>query len=391
MNTFSATISEAADRRPAPRSVLRALGELRRGAPVLLAGPHPALDGDDVAGLVLLAAETMSPEGIADAGAVAGDGAGPVLMLMSHARATLLRTGQTGADGQAGQVTGWIASPDLASLATPPGDATSTNDAWSGARPGRAAPVPPDGPAALALLKLARLLPMAVIAACHDGAGARAASSDVLAVDPADILAHPMRASLALSIVAEAPVPLADSREARLVAFRAPDAGIEHVAIVIGDPASHDAPLVRLHSECFTGDLLGSLRCDCGDQLRGAIRMIAAEGAGVVLYLAQEGRGIGLVNKLRAYALQDGGLDTLDANLALGWDADERSFLLAATMLERLGIRRVRLLTNNPDKIAALAAFGITVAGRVAIGIASNDVNESYLRTKRLRFGHLGS
>ena len=378
---------EAADRRPAPRSVLRALGELRRGAPVLLAGAQGRAGDDDGPAFVLLAAETMSPDGIADAAAVAGEGAGPVLMLMSQARATLLRTGATGDDGSPGRVTAFVAAPDLAALASPAGDGVPL----SRAPPGDAAALPADGPAALALLKLARLLPMAVIVACRGGSGRRAAVSDVLAVDPADILAHPMRSSLALSIVAEAPVPLADSRDAKLVAFRAPDAGIEHVAIVIGDPASRDAPLVRLHSECFTGDLLGSLRCDCGDQLRGAIRMIAAEGAGVVLYLAQEGRGIGLVNKLRAYTLQDGGLDTLDANLALGWDADERSFLLAATMLERLAIRRCRLLTNNPDKIAALAAFGITVAGRVAISIAANEVNETYLRTKRLRFGHLGS
>src|SRR4030095_2400690 len=117
-----------------------------------------------------------------------------------------------------------------------------------------------------------------------------------------------------------------------------------------------EAPLVRLHSECFTGDLLGSLRCDCGQQLRGAIRRMVEEGAGALLYLSQEGRGIGLVNKLRAYALQDRGLDTLDANRALGWGADERNFLVAAAMLRELGIRRLRLLTNNPGKLAALAA-----------------------------------
>ena len=146
---------------------------------------------------------------------------------------------------------------------------------------------------------------------------------------------------------------------------------------------------MRVHSECFTGDLLGSLRCDCGPQLRGAIRRMAEEGAGVLLYLAQEGRGIGLVNKLRAYALQDRGLDTLDANRALGWGADERNFLVAATMLEELGIRRVRLLTNNPDKLAALAACGVEVAGREPHVVAPNGVNDAYLATKARRFGHL--
>jgi GTP cyclohydrolase II len=148
-------------------------------------------------------------------------------------------------------------------------------------------------------------------------------------------------------------------------------------------------PLVRLHSECFTGDLLGSLRCDCGAQLRGAIRRMEEEGAGVLLYLAQEGRGIGLVNKLRAYRLQDGGLDTLDANRALGWSADERNFWVAAAMLEHLGVPRVRLLTNNPNKLAGLAACGIRVEGREAHAFAPNGVNDGYLETKARRFGHL--
>ena len=134
-------------------------------------------------------------------------------------------------------------------------------------------------------------------------------------------------------------MPLEDAPDARVIAFRSEGAGLDHLAIVVGEPEKVDAPLVRIHSECFTGDLLGSLRCDCGQQLRGAIRRMAEEGAGVLLYLAQEGRGIGLINKLRAYTLQDRGLDTLDANRALGWDADERNFLIAARMLEALGIR----------------------------------------------------
>jgi GTP cyclohydrolase II len=150
-----------------------------------------------------------------------------------------------------------------------------------------------------------------------------------------------------------------------------------------------NAPLVRVHSECFTGDLLGSLRCDCGPQLHQAIRRMEAEGSGVLLYMAQEGRGIGLANKLRAYALQDRGLDTLDANRALGWGADERSFAAAAAMLQDLGITRIRLLTNNPDKVGALEAAGITIAGRLRHAIAANGVNDSYLETKARRFGHL--
>ena len=139
---------------------------------------------------------------------------------------------------------------------------------------------------------------------------------------------------------------------------------------------------MRLHSECFTGDLLGSLRCDCGPQLHGAIRRMAQEGAGVLLYLAQEGRGIGLANKLRAYALQDRGLDTLDANRALGFEPDERSFAVAATMLRQLGVTRLRLLTNNPDKLAALGERGIDVVGREEHAVAPNGINDHYLATK---------
>jgi GTP cyclohydrolase II len=193
--------------------------------------------------------------------------------------------------------------------------------------------------------------------------------------------------------VAEARVPLENAADTRVIAFRTEDGATEHLAIVVGHPevAAPDGrpPLVRLHSECFTGDLLGSMRCDCGLQLRGAIARMAEEGSGVLLYLAQEGRGIGLANKLRAYTLQDRGLDTLDANRALGWGADERNFLIAATMLEALGIHRVRLLTNNPDKMSALAACGVEVTGREAHSFAPNGVNDQYLATKAARFGHL--
>ena len=146
---------------------------------------------------------------------------------------------------------------------------------------------------------------------------------------------------------------------------------------------------MRIHSECFTGDLMGSMRCDCGEQFRGAIARIAEAGDGVVLYLAQEGRGIGLANKLRAYALQDRGLDTLDANRALGWGADERSFDVGSAMLSLLGVRRIRLLTNNPDKVAGIARRGIEVAGREEHKFDPNGVNDDYLRTKAARFGHM--
>ena len=163
----------------------------------------------------------------------------------------------------------------------------------------------------------------------------------------------------------------------------------EHVAFVFGDIGDGEDVLVRVHSECLTGDVFHSLRCDFGEQLESALAMIEREGRGVLLYLAQEGRGIGLVNKLRAYALQDRGLDTLDANRALGWDADERRFLAAAAILDAVGVRRARLLTNNPDKVAGLAACGIEVVSREPLVIPPNGVDDHYLATKARRLGHL--
>jgi GTP cyclohydrolase II len=148
-------------------------------------------------------------------------------------------------------------------------------------------------------------------------------------------------------------------------------------------------PLVRLHSECITGDVLGSLRCDCGEQLNASLALIAQEDAGVLLYLRQEGRGIGLANKIRAYALQDGGLDTVDANLALGLPVDRREYVSAAAILRHLGLRRVRLLTNNPHKQRALEQHGVHVAERVPLIMPPNHVNHDYLRTKADRMGHL--
>lgn len=192
----------------------------------------------------------------------------------------------------------------------------------------------------------------------------------------------------ALLPVASAAVPLDGCPDNIIHAFRPADGGREHLAIVVGNPHAVEAPLVRLHSECFTGDLLGSLKCDCGDQLRGAVAAMAREGAGVLLYLAQEGRGIGLVNKLRAYRLQAAGFDTVDANTALGFAADERSYGVAASMLRHLGIGRVRLLTNNPDKVRQLAARGIAVDGRVPHAFPANPDNVAYLATKAARCGH---
>lgn len=242
---------------------------------------------------------------------------------------------------------------------------------------------PPSAVAAIRLAKLAQLLPAAVL-----GQLAGPPPADLVAVDVSALEAYPTAVGRRLRRVAAASVPLADAEKAQIIAFRPEDGGPEHLVILIGDPPG-DAPLlVRLHSECFTGDLLGSLRCDCGEQLRGAIRALNAAGGGAVLYLAQEGRGIGLINKLRAYRLQDDGFDTVDANLRLGFESDERLFEVAATMLNLLGWRQVRLLTNNPEKVAQLAQAGIDVVERVGHQFPANPHNAHYLATKRDRSGH---
>lgn len=163
--------------------------------------------------------------------------------------------------------------------------------------------------------------------------------------------------------------------------------GVEHLVAVKGEPV--DECLVRLHSECATGDVLGSLRCDCRDQLEASLRMIEDAGCGVFIYMrGHEGRGIGLANKLRAYALQEGGMDTLDANLHLGFKGDERDYADAAAILKSLGLRRIRLLTNNPGKTGALEEAGITISARVPLWTATNPHNEAYIATKRGRMGH---
>lgn len=165
--------------------------------------------------------------------------------------------------------------------------------------------------------------------------------------------------------------------------------GEHHVALVKGDIGDGHDVLVRVHSECLTGDAFGSMRCDCGEQLASAMDAVEAEGRGVVLYMRQEGRGIGLVNKLRAYELQDDGLDTLDANLALGFRGDEREYYIGAQILRDIGVRTMRLLTNNPDKVYQLNDFGIEIAERVPIAAAPNEFDRRYLETKKTRMGHI--
>ena len=178
------------------------------------------------------------------------------------------------------------------------------------------------------------------------------------------------------------------SEDAEIVMFRAEISGEEHCAVLIGAGANKDTA-GKLHSQCITGDILGSLKCDCGDQLQAAMQLMADSGGGILVYLAQEGRDIGLLNKMRAYALQDNGLDTVDANHALGFETDERLFLPAARILLALNVSKIQLITNNPDKIRQLEQHGIHVTKRVPLELDSNPHNRRYLKTKQTRTGHL--
>ena len=372
------------------------MAELRRGAPVLV--------GDGAAGALVLAAETGDGEDLARLFALlSGPGTGEasgskVFLALTAHRAVAL-----------GLVPASRITPGGPSVCVLPVDPAGEADLLRRLADPTASPAAPAvhrlplasvatgnlaayAEAAIALAKQARLLPAVAIGLLPAEAGdgrAFAAAEDILAVGVGDIASYETLASRSLVPVSEAHVPLAGAEATRIITFRPGDGGIEHLAILIGEPAPGRPVLTRLHSACLTGDLLGSLRCDCGDQLQGAIAEIARQGSGLLLYLAQEGRGIGLVNKLRAYRLQDRGADTLEANLQLGFDADERIYLPAAEMLRRLGFESVRLMTNNPEKVAGLARLGIAVVERVPHVFPSNRHNEGYLETKATRFGHM--
>jgi GTP cyclohydrolase II len=236
--------------------------------------------------------------------------------------------------------------------------------------------------AALELMKRAYLLPAAVMLplAADDMA--------MVEVDADAIEDFHDQSARDLTIAARTRVPLAESVDSEFVVFRGGDGLREQLAIVVGKPDPSAPVLTRLHSACLTGDLFGSLKCDCGDQLRGAVREIAEAGGGVLLYLDQEGRGIGLVNKMRAYGLQEQGHDTVDADAVLGYGPDERRYAIAGAMLALLGYRRICLMTNNPGKIEALADFGVNVVDHRRLIGTVNPHNQDYLQTKARRAGH---
>jgi len=348
-----------------PRAVSRAIDAIRRGWPIAIHAP-----GEEPLGL--LAVETADQAALA---AFVPAGRCPLLISSGRA-ATLKLTNQLAAADPDLPVViepaPWLDFATATALADPQLDLATP---LKGPFHTQAIACPAAALAAIRLARVAGLLPAFFV----DGIAPE------VTITPADLDAHQSAAALRLAVRARLPVAGAD--DAEIVAFRQPDSGDEHVALVIGRPDGRP-PLVRVHSECLTGDVLGSLKCDCGPQLQAAIAAIRATGWGIVLYLRQEGRGIGLVNKLRAYRLQDQGFDTVDANTRLGFAVDARDFGVAARMLDLLGQREVRLLTNNPAKVAGLAAAGVSVVERVAHRLPPNPHNERYLATKRDRTGH---
>jgi GTP cyclohydrolase II len=342
------------------REAARAIDALRRGWPIAVDGRTVlAVETADEARLAALA-----PGGFAD-------------VLLSGQRAATLKLGnriEAGAadlpvrvahDGRIDLALGTALADPALDLATP----------FKG--PFRTVPLSDAAAArgAIALARLAGLLPALFV--LDGGAEAEVSAAAIRAYE------SPLR----LAIASRARLPVAAAENAEIVAFRGHADAAEHVALLIGEPDGRP-PLVRLHSECLTGDVLGSLKCDCGPQLHAALAAIAASGWGILLYLRQEGRGIGLVNKLRAYALQDQGYDTVDANLRLGFGVDERDFGVAARMLRLLGRDAIRLLTNNPAKVAGIEAAGVRVIERVPHSLPPNPHNAAYLETKRDRTGH---
>ncbi len=362
------------------RSVERAVADLRRGRPVVVSGGGGAA-------VLALAAEAVTSESLQ---ALHDTAAAEPLLVLTARRASVL--GLAGA-GLRPAIVSFASVPSadaVHALADPLSSSLTEPVAFGGISEAGAYSCES---AAVLLAKTARLLPAAMVAPVRDPDAedlARWVSRHgLLWVDAGDVFQYDFTAARTLKPVSEARVPLVGAENARIIAFRPLDGGLEHLAVVIGDPQPPAPVLTRLHSECFTGDLLGSLRCDCGDQLRGAIREISSAGGGLLLYLAQEGRGIGLVNKLRAYELQERGFDTVEANEQLGFDADERVYIPAAHMLRQLGFPQVRLLTNNPEKVDGLARCGIGVVERVPHAFPSNRHNEVYMRTKAGRSGHL--
>ena len=347
----------------------RARADLRMGLPVVLAS--------DPGAILAVSAEALTAERLADLRGLPGE----LVIAITARRAETLKARPY--DGDLARVVvpadaglDWlraVADPDDDLRKPMKGPLTSQREG------------PPDlHRLALTLAKTARLLPAVVIATV--GSGNEPAGLTRIELSAA---APYLSERSPLHEVVSARLPMEVSEAGRLHVYRPEDGGEEHYAIEIGRPDRTKPVLARLHSACFTGDLLGSLKCDCGPQLRGALAQMGSEGAGVLLYLNQEGRGIGLANKMRAYSLQDQGFDTVEANHRLGFEDDERDFRLGADLLKTLGFSSVRLLTNNPAKVAMMEKTGITVTERVPLKVGLNPLNARYLDTKAKKSGHI--
>jgi GTP cyclohydrolase II len=349
-------------------SVIAAVDAFRRGKPVLIKSGR--------AGRLAFAVETFGNEQLRSLGSARAK----LNLVLSHARARTLKIRLYTPQVVALSVSRDLTPARLRDIADPTDD---LNHPMKGPFEALRKPLGPAYAASVKLAKLAGLLPSAVVV------DAAKSLRGAVAIDANDIESYDDEIVRTLTLVSRARVPLEGAEKTEIIAFRPRDGGPEHYAIIIGAPRPHDPVLVRMHSECFTGDLLGSLKCDCGSQLRGAVDIIAKAGGGIILYLAQEGRGIGLINKLRAYRLQDQGFDTVIANERLGFEADERRYGIAARMLQILGYKTVRMLTNNPDKLKRLADHGIAVIERVPHAFPENAHNRAYLKTKAEKSGHL--
>ena len=359
--------------KPSPRTAKPAsnAGPVERAAHVLRSGkPVIVKDGREI--VMAYAVETIKQAQLVRLRKTAA-------LVLTHARANTLKIRLYTKDVVALPIAKDATVAELRAIADPTADLSAPMkgpfDAVREKLPGGFA-------AAIKLAKLAGLLPAVAVMKIAK------VDKSILAIAAKDIRDYEDEAAKTLAIVTRARVPLEGAEKTELIAFRSADGGPEHYAILINAPSSSEPVLTRLHSECFTGDLLGSLKCDCGAQLRGAIEAISKAGGGVLLYLAQEGRGIGLINKLRAYRLQDQGFDTLEANQRLGFENDERLYGIAAKMLSLLNYKFVRLMTNNPDKVDGLDAYGVSVVERVPHAFAANPHNQNYLETKA-RAGHL--
>lgn len=349
----------------------RARADLRMGVPVVLDGPKPVL---------IAAIETLDANRFASLLALSGE----TVLAITARRAETLKA--RAYDGDLARI---IMVPD-ATLTWARGIANPADDLMSPMKGPLACARTGDAGAhrvALSLCKAARLLPACLVSKISD-ADDIALLDGLTRLSLSEILPRVgMRSPLGEVISAR--LPLEVSEAGRLHVFRPEDGGEEHYAIEIGRPDRAEPVLARLHSACFTGDLLGSLKCDCGPQLRAALAQMGQEGAGVLLYMNQEGRGIGLANKMRAYSLQDQGFDTVEANHRLGFEDDERDFRLGADILIAMGFSAVRLLTNNPSKVQMMQSSGVDVSQRVPLKVGENHHNRAYLATKAAKSGHL--